>query len=89
MAFGDIAGSVIRDGGIPLVDALAAFLCAKRKISIYLRYRLGECVYVSPSSEALDFGHVVILREHNGSNISDFFRNTGIDVHFLYDSICS
>ena len=90
MALGDVAGSVIRDGGILLVDALATFLCAKRKISIYLRDRLvGECVYVSPSLEALDFDHVAILRKGYGSNISDYFRNTGIDVHFLYDFICS
>ena len=55
MALGDVAGLVIRDGGIPLVEELATFLCFKRKISIYLRDRLGECVYVSPSLEALDF----------------------------------
>ena len=89
MVLGDVAGSVIRDGCIPLVDALAAFLCAKRKVSIYLRDQLGECVYMSPSLEALDFGHEAILRKDNGSNISDYFRNTGIDVHFLYDFICS
>ena len=89
MALGDVAGSVIRDGGTPLVDALAAFLCSKRKISICLRDQLGECVYVSPSLEALEFYHVAILRKDNGSNISDYFRNTGIDVHFLYDFICS
>jgi hypothetical protein len=89
MVFGDVAGSVIRDGGIPLVDALAAFLCAKRKISIYLRDRLGECVYVSPSLEALDFDHVAVLRKDDDSNIFDDFRNAGIDVHFLYDFNCS
>ena len=70
MTLGDVAGSVIRDGGILLVDALATFLCAKRKISIYLRDRLGECVYVSPRLEALDFDHVAILRKCYGSNIS-------------------
>jgi hypothetical protein len=89
MALGDVACSVICDGGIPLVDALAAFLCAKRKISIYLRDQLGECVYVSPSFEALHFGNVAILQKDNDSNIPDYFRNTGTDVHFLYDFICS
>jgi len=71
MALADIAGSVILDGGIPLVDALAAFLCSKRKISICLRDQLGECVYVSPSLEALEFYHVAIFRKGYGSNISD------------------
>ena len=71
MALGDVARAVIRDGGIPLVDALEAFLCANRKILIYLRDQLGECVYVSPSLEALEFYHVAIFRKGYGSNISD------------------
>lgn len=89
MALGDVAGLVIRDGGISLVDALAAFLNAKRKISVYLRDRLGESVYVSPGLAALDFDHVAMLRRDDSSNVSAYYRSAGIDVHFFYDFICN